>query len=429
MKNAGTRPDAEILRQKAEELLKKKQSQTGTQASESETLKLIHELEVHQIELELQNEDLMLARSAAQDAAEKYIELYEFAPSGYFTLSREGKIIELNLRGSQILGKEKEHLKNSLFGFSVSSDTRSIFNLFLGNVFNSKVKESCEVALKPDGSSPTYIYLSGIITENEQQCLLTAVDITERREALEQIKQKSEQLEKANAEKDKFFSIISHDLRSPLGSFLGFTKILSEKLPEMNRNKIQEIADILKKSAISICLLVDDLLEWSLLQRGLADFNPEPAPLIEAVKNSTETFSDLAHQKNLEIQWQVPENLLVKADKTMLESTLRNLLSNAIKFSFRGEKIEVSARVAHDNFVEIAITDTGIGMSPELLGKLFQMNGETGHKGTEGEPGTGLGLLLCKEFVEKNGGKIHAESKERKGSTFRFTVPGAGTGE
>ncbi len=463
MKNAGKKSEAVILRQKAEELMKKKQSKTGTQASElreriprssasglastnenkqliddssqlcceesqSETLKLLHELEVHQIELELQNDELMLARSAAQEAAEKYIELYEFAPSGYFTLSREGKIIELNLRGSQILGKEKAHLKNSLFGFFVSSDTKSIFNLFLGNIFSSKAKGSCEVSLKPDGNSPTYIYLSGIITENEKQCLITAVDITKRREALEQIKQKSEQLEKANAEKDKFFSILSHDLRSPLSSFIGLTKILSERLPEMNQNEIQKLADTLKKTSTSIYLLVVDLLEWSVLQRGLADFNPVPAPLIEVVKSSTESLSDLAHQKNLEIQLQVPENLLVKVDRTMLESTLRNLLSNAVKFSFRGEKIVVSAKLAHDNFIEIAITDTGVGMSPELLGNLFQMNGETGHEGTEGEPSTGLGLLLCKEFAEKHGGKIHAESIEGKGSTFRFTVPGAGAG-
>jgi nitrogen-specific signal transduction histidine kinase len=428
MKNAGTRSDAEILRQKVEELLKKKQSQTGTQASESETLKLIHELEVHQIELEMQNDELILARRVAQDAAAKYIELYEFAPSGYFTLSREGKIIELNLRGSQILGKEKTHLRNSLFGFFVSGDTKSIFNLFLGNIFNSKAKESCEVALSPDGSSPTYIYLTGIITENEKQCLVTAVDITEQREALEQLKQKSEQLEKANAEKDKFFSILSHDLRSPLSSFIGFTKILSEKLPEMNQKEIQEIADTLKKTSTSIYLLVVDLLEWSVLQRGLADFNPVPAPLIEVVNRSTESLSDLARQKNLEIQLQVPENLFVKVDQTMLESTLRNLLSNAVKFSFRGEKIVVSARVAHDNFVEIAISDTGVGMSPEILGNLFQMNAETGHEGTEGEPSTGLGLMLCREFVEKHGGKIHAESNEMKGSTFRFTVPGTGTG-
>ena len=177
----GNKSDSAKLRQKAEKLLKKKTSKTALHISEAENLKLIHELEVHQIELELINEELTLAKEqAAEIATEKYAELYDFAPSGYFTLSREGKIIDLNLCGSQMLGKERSLLKNSLFGFFVSSETKPIFNLFLGKVFNDKVKETCEVTLSTNHNVQTYVYLTGIITENKEQCLVTAIDITER---------------------------------------------------------------------------------------------------------------------------------------------------------------------------------------------------------------------------------------------------------
>jgi len=150
-------------------------------------MKLIHELEVHQIELEMQNEELMLARSAALEEAEKYTELYDFAPSGYFTLSKECKIVDINLFGSQMLGKERSKLKNSRFDVFISNETKPIFSLFFEKVFESKTKETCEVALSTEGKLLTYVILSGIIDKDPEYCLLTAVDITKRRHAEEKV--------------------------------------------------------------------------------------------------------------------------------------------------------------------------------------------------------------------------------------------------
>lgn len=237
------------------------------------------------------------------------------------------------------------------------------------------------------------------------------------------IKFKNEELLKLNSEKDRFFSIISHDLRSPLSSFLCLTKIFAEELPEMKQEEIQEIANSLRESAISVFSLIEDLLEWSRMQRGLIEFKPEPVPLFDVISKSVESLSEIASLKNQKIQLQVPEDLFVKVDLTMLESTLRNLLSNAIKFSFRGGQILITARLTQNNFVETSITDNGIGISSDLISKLFRIDRQTGRNGTEGEPSTGLGLLLCKEFVEKNGGNIRVESIEGKGSTFSFTLP------
>ncbi|HEX7584418.1 MAG TPA: PAS domain S-box protein, partial [Prolixibacteraceae bacterium] len=184
--------DNSTLRQRAEALLKRKLSNSGSQRSDADIQKLIHELEVHQIELEMQNEELRLAKEReAKLATEKYIELYDFAPSGYFTLSREGKIIDLNLSGAKMLGKERSYIKNSRFVFFVTDDTRSIFNLFLDRVFNSKSQQTGEVSLSA-GNLTSYVHLTGIAAENREECFITAVDISDR-------KQMQDDLEKSRA--------------------------------------------------------------------------------------------------------------------------------------------------------------------------------------------------------------------------------------
>lgn len=183
MKNIDNKSDAVLLRKKAMELLKKEPLKTVSHLSEAETSMMIHEYEVHQVELELQNEELLLARAEIQDYIEKYTELYDFAPSGYFTLSRDGEIIELNLSGANMLSKERLHLKESQFGFFVSDKTKPIFNLFIEKIFFTNNKETCEVTLSINGNTDIDVYLCGIATENGVQCIINAVDITERKHA------------------------------------------------------------------------------------------------------------------------------------------------------------------------------------------------------------------------------------------------------
>jgi len=177
--------DNALLRQKAEELLKKKLINSSTHqlinASKADTLKLIHELQVHQIELELQNEELLHAQAVAEVEHDKYIRLYDMAPSGYFTLSSQGEIIELNITGAKMLGKDRQHLKNSLLGFFVSEETKPIFNRFLEKAFESKSQVSCEVTMDSAGSLPVHIFLTGVVSENGAQCIVSAFDITERK--------------------------------------------------------------------------------------------------------------------------------------------------------------------------------------------------------------------------------------------------------
>lgn len=188
MKNISNILEVSILRQKAEQRItnaKKVRSGSPFHLPEADTLKLIHELKVNQVGLEMINKELMLASSAAHDAAQKITEIYDIAPSGYLTLSKEGMIVEVNLNGANMLGIERSLLKNSQFGFFISNDTRPIFNLFLDKVLNSNIIETCEVALSTKGDLPIYVYLTGIVSENKEQCLLAMVDITKIKQAQE----------------------------------------------------------------------------------------------------------------------------------------------------------------------------------------------------------------------------------------------------
>jgi PAS domain S-box-containing protein len=644
--------------------------------SEADILKLIQELEVHRIELELQNEELLLAKNLAEEATAKYTELYDFAPSGYFTLSKEREIIDLNLRGAQTLGRNRSDLINRNFGLFVSRETRQVFNSCIEQAFATKKKESCEIILSTEWSYPVYILLTVILSENGEQYMINTIDITSQKHADEAnreserkyqllaehmtdfvwlmdmdlrvtfqspssekmrgftneemkilpidqnltpeslqlalerfyqeipiilsdpsynpiikldleyyrkngttlwlenqfsiirnsngipvsilgegrditarrqmeltlrenesrsrafldaipdmifmlnrdgvylyykaatedlsyqsesiigkrnrdimpaefadlidekirltllggpiqvfeyeiqipvkgiciyearmassgtneviaivrditasrqveaaIKLKNEQLSKLNAEKDKFFSIVAHDLRSPFNAFLGFTQMLVEDLNDFTLKEIQHIAVSMSNSATNLFNLLENLLEWSRMQRGLTSHNLEAFLVMAKIDETMQPVTESASKKSISIVYDIPASLSVFADANMFGSTIRNLSFNAVKFTPRGGKIQIRAKAADDNQIEISISDNGIGMSKSIMDKLFQIDQQTNRKGTEDEPSTGLGLILCKDFVEKHGGRIWVESEEGNGTTFYFCLP------
>lgn len=801
-----------FLRQKAEGLMKRKTSQKNPHLSEFEAMRLVHELEVHQIELELQNEELFLAKEKAVElATEKYAELYDFAPTAYFTLSRSGDILELNLCGSQILGKERSLLKKRRFSFFISDDTKPVFDSFLENLFSSKTKETCELTLWAEDNPPMYAHLTGIMTDTGTQCLVSVVDITEitlakkilqererflkdaqmiarlgtysidlrvgkwvssevldiifgiddnfdksfegwisilhpeyqnvmrnyflhevasnktkfdkeykiirqndkeerwvhgigriefdinnlpitmvgtirditeqkmaekalreseerqrfileslpiaiysspvdadidtawisgdikditgfdsdeylsekdfwrkrlhpedsemvlktyanfpvngeafleyrwrckdeqyrwfidrsvllkndaqkeylgvivdinerkkveealkvsqtalsrqnelfslllknlqigvfmveapsgkplvanemalkflgrgilpdaskhnltevykaykiesrtpyppeempivlgisgksshvndmmvvrpdgteiyleifgspvmdnqghiwaslvsffditeRKRAEEEIQQKNAELQKINAEKDKFFSIIAHDLRSPFNGFLGLTEMMAEGLPDMTLEEIQTMAIAMRNSASNLFRLLGNLLEWSRMQRGLTTFCPEMFLLMSKISESTVFTIDAANKKNISVTFDIPEDMEVFADIEMVSAIMRNLLTNAVKFTPTDGHIFVSARPISNNQVEITVKDTGIGMNQHMIDNLFRLDFNTNRKGTDGEASTGLGLVISKDFVEKTVGNCGQRVKKEK---------------
>jgi PAS domain S-box-containing protein len=250
-----------------------------------------------------------------------------------------------------------------------------------------------------------------------------SMDITERKKAEKKIELKNEQLEKSNAEKDKFFSIIAHDLRSPFNGFLGLTEIMAEGLQNLTLEEIQKIAVSMKKSAANLYSLLGNLLEWSLMQRGLTAFEPQLFLLSRIITESMALVTERADKKEIAISYDIPEDLSVFADSNMFEGIIRNLASNAVKFTNKGGVVNISAKTMPDNSVEISVKDTGIGMGKDITDNLFRLDIDTSRKGTEDELSSGLGLFICKDFIEKHGGKLRVESEEGKGSVFTFTIP------
>ena len=248
-------------------------------------------------------------------------------------------------------------------------------------------------------------------------------DITDRKQAEADIKRTNEELVKINAEKDKFFSIIAHDLRSPFSGFLGLTEMLQENTQIFSQTEISDFSRVLNESAKKISLLLENLLQWAQMHRGAINFTPNELSLSELISGNVDQINQRAIQKGIIIQSEVFENQKVFADEMMINTILRNLLSNAVKFTRRGGKVTIGSKVLSDHWIEISVNDTGIGISEKNRTKLFKIDEKVSSPGTDGEPSTGLGLLLCKEFIEKHGGKIWVESKEGKGTKFYFSIP------
>lgn len=280
---------------------------------------------------------------------------------------------------------------------------------------------------RPDGTEiPLEITGTPVMDENGNvwASLVSFMDISERKRAEAEINTKNEELLKTNAEKDRFFSIIAHDLRSPFNTFLGLTRMMEEELPQLSLDEIKTYAVSMRKSASMLFHLLENLLEWSRMQQGLLSFKPETYILSVEILASIELVRNAADKKMIEISQIIPENVVVKADAQMFDSLMRNLIFNAIKFTPPNGKIAIAAKKISNSMVEISVTDTGIGMDQTMINKLFYLNEHTHRKGTEGELSTGLGLIICRDFVEKHGGKLWVESETGKGSTFYFTIPG-----
>jgi len=236
------------------------------------------------------------------------------------------------------------------------------------------------------------------------------------------IQAQAAELKDVNASKDKFFRIIAHDLRSPLSGFLKLTELMANQSNNISVSEYAEISSSLNKSADNLYKLMNNLLEWATIQQSGIKLSREVLNLNSLVNQNISTISDQLVQKKASLLNKVDPSLEVFADEKMINTVFRNLLSNAIKFSKQDDEIKIEA-FDKGNEIQITVSDTGIGISETELIKLFKIDEKVSRKGTDNEPSTGLGLVLCREFVEVHGGKIWAESEEFKWSKFHFTLP------
>jgi PAS domain S-box-containing protein len=375
----------------------------------------------------------MKAEEALRESEEHFRTIFYTSPIGMVLVNKHFNFLQVNQSFCDFTGYSAEELSNLTFKDIthpdyLSGDIEAIKQLASGKL---KVYQNEKIYIRKDHQQVWgNVYVTPIFDNkgNFMYFLAMIKDINDRKIADAEIQRINEELREANAAKDKFFSIIAHDLKSPFNSILGFSEMLKDDVLNLRIDEIKHYANLIHSSAYHTYLLLENLLEWSRMQRGQISFSPRSVILDQLISDEFQVMNNNAMQKKISLICDIPKKLIVVADENMLSNIIRNLVSNAIKFTPKEGLVKVSAG-AHDGFVHISVSDNGVGIKPEAIEKLFKIETSFTTRGTENEKGTGLGLLLCKEFIEKHGGKIWIESGpdsylgEGKGSKFTFTIP------
>ena len=337
----------------------------------------------------------------------------------------EGIIKEVNLSASKMLGISRSKLIGRKLITYIPLNEKDIFNSFIKNVFSLHQKHACELKLMNKDKNVYNVLLEGLeiddTLEPDRKCQIALIDLTEYKRIEDSLKETNAELNLLNDTKDKFFSIIAHDLRRPFQTLLSYSELLTQEIESLSQEEIIQFSKALNENLNSLFGLLENLLNWSMMQRNMLEYKPAKLDLYDLVNKMIGILSKGAAEKNISLSNNVETGTSVYADVDMLSSIMQNLIINGIKFTQKEGQIIVSS-VNKEGFVEVSVQDTGIGIEPEKISILFNFGSKFTTDGTAGEKGTGLGLPLCKEFVERNEGKIRVESELGKGSKFTFTL-------
>lgn len=366
-----------------------------------------------------------MAEESLRISEEKFKKAFHNSPDIILiTTIQDGTIIEVNDSIHRLGGFNKEEIIGKttleLELWAEASDRKKLVELLQtqGRIMNF------EAIFRTKSGEIFYGLVSADSFEiGNLKCMLSIIhDIDALKRAEFALKENESRLKDLNATKDKFFSIIAHDLRSPLSSILGFSGLLLEQIGKKNEESSEKYAAIINRSSKRVMNLLANLLEWAKMQTGKIEFTPEYLELNSLINGVIELLSGTAIQKSITVVLDMPAIAVVYADKSMMQTILRNLLSNALKFTGTGGRVSVSMK-ERPGQVEIIVKDNGKGMSKRDIDKLFRIDQSYSTPDTENEKGSGLGLILSKEFIEKHGGQIIIKSEPDKGSEFSFTVP------
>jgi len=361
-----------------------------------------------------------------QEQEEKFRLIYENSPVPYHSLNTFGDIIEVNPAWLKILGYSREEVIGENFSKFLINDQKELFLQKFEKFKSIGEIKDIQFQLVCKEGKVLIVNFNGNTETNESgnfiksHCVFN--DITLQIKAENTIIQSENKLRELNATKDKFFSILAHDLKNPFNDIIGFSYLLSNNIYKYDLPKIEQFSNIIHQSAKLTFNLLENLLDWSRSQTGNLKFNPESFDMNELVLENLELFQSTAKNKNIKFFNEIDYSIKVYADQNMIRTILRNLISNAIKFTNQGGFVRITSSLSN-GFNTISVIDNGVGMNYADQEKLFRIDTNITRQGTEKERGTGLGLILCKEFVERNGGKIGFESQPGKGSRYFFTVP------
>ncbi len=382
-------------------------------------------------------ESRISTQKAREESELNYRELFDFITDAIYILNPEGVFIDVNLGATRMYGYSREELIGATPEL-VSAEGRNDLELnrqYIRKAFEGESQNFEWWGKRKNGE----IFAKDIVLNRGRYfghdvVIAIGRDVTERRQAEDKLQEYNNELKETNASKDKFFSILAHDLKNPFQGLLGFIDLLVEDIDELEKQQVKDYLQNIRSASYQTYSLLENLLEWSRIQTKRAPFQPT---VFELSTETDEVFSLLgssALRKGIKLVSTISPGLFVEADRNMTHSIIQNLVSNAIKFSNSYGKVTVEAFKSDSpkpgiesptsrKWLVINVLDNGVGIPEDIIQQLFKLDGQVSMVGTANEPGTGLGLILCKEMVEKNGGRIWVSSEAGKGSTFSFTLP------
>ena len=355
-----------------------------------------------------------------------YREIFHNSPIPYQSLDINGNILDINPAWGKILGYTKDEILGKNFSHILTDKNKINFKKAFERFVDNGEINNVQFDLLTKTGSEIFVNYSGKVEYTEDHkvhrthCVFN--DITLQTKAEQTLIKSEQRLRELNATKDKFFSIIAHDLKNPFNDLMGFTQLLALNIDKYDKNKISQFVKIIHQSSKLAYNLLENLLDWSSSQTGTLKFNPEKILINDLVTENIDLLESTAKNKNIKIDSELSTDIFVVADKNMVRTIIRNLISNSIKYTNQGGFVKIRNSYKKD-FCEISVSDNGIGIRKENINKIFKIDESHSTLGTEKETGTGLGLLLCKEFVTKNKGKLTVKSEPDKGSRFSFTLP------
>lgn len=404
-----------------------------------------------------------LSETACSESSNIFRDFVVSSGEAIFVIEKDGTVDYWNPAAGKLFGYSEENaIGNKIFDLIapefLAEEFRDVFSNFESTDENGIVGRTVEVLARNRSERvfPIEITLSPFRTGGKIMAGGVARDISARKTAEEELErlieelhisreiietnaaetvelnlrlsESQEKLERLNADKDKFFSIISHDLKSPMQGILGFSDLLASNSNEFSRDEITEFGIELRDSARSLYKLLENLLHWSRIQLGKIEFDPENFYPERLAESAISLLKPNADQKGVKLLNKIDSNLIAFGDVNMTDAVIRNLISNAVKFTESGGRVVISAKRI-DEGIEIAVEDSGVGIPEDRIDKIFDIDDFKSSKGTDQEEGTGLGLIICKELVEKNGGKINVESGLGEGTKISFTLPAKKNGD
>jgi PAS domain S-box-containing protein len=358
------------------------------------------------------------AEKALRESEQTWRDSFNSLEDTMLIIDRDFTIENINQNGLDLLGLPREKVIGKKCYKLIHGSDQPVEDCPFIKMLESRKVESWEWY---EEIFDRYFSMKGSPIYDENGDIIKFVDLMRD---ITELKRTEQKLQEANATKDQFFSIISHDIKNPLVSLIYGNEMILENWETIPKQRIRHISEEMWNSSNQLLTLLQELIKWAKFQRGKLEFQPRTVDLYYLVISTVQLLNKVAAPKEISLKNTIDrEAHRVVVDCNMIKTVLRNLITNAIKFSEAGGEITISA-AENGGFVEVSVSDTGVGMSPEKVARLFQLGErDISTEGTAGEKGTGLGLLLCKDFVEKHGGEIWVDSQEGVGSTFTFSLP------